>query len=149
MKYTDTLKCSVEEVWKALETSLMYEMEEATSKKLVSSDLKAGISYQKKMNASRGGAIHTEVLIKEFEKNKKYTAQFTTYEGVNTLSYSLEKVSDTECLVTYEENYSANKKLNGWNAKLVSIVLGFSHKNKVKKIFKNIENYVVSQREAE
>lgn len=149
MKYTQTLKCSIEEVWKALEASLIYEIETTTSKKIKASEIYSGFSYQKEINASRGGVINTNVIIKEFNVNTKYTAEFTTYEGTNCLSYILEKVSDCECLLTYEEEYTAKKKLNGWNAKLVGGLLSYRNKNKIKKMFKSIENYVISQREAE
>ena len=149
MKYIQNVKCSREEVWNALRLSVLYEIKIATSKTVEVSDIKNDFQYQKNMKATRGGTLQTDVVIKEFEENQKYTVQFTTYEGINTLSYTLEELPNNECRIVYEEDYKAIKKLNGWNAKLVGGLLSYRNKNKIKKMFKSIENYVISQREAE
>lgn len=146
MKYSSILKCSAEEVWNALEASLLYDVEMATFQKIEAKDFKSGFTYQKKMKATRGGMITTDIVIKEFVRNKKYVAEFITNEGINSLSYSLDSISDSECKLTYNEEYKANKKLNSWNAKLISVFLYISHKRRIKKMFRTIENYVVSQK---
>ena len=146
MKHISILNCSVEEVWNAIESSLLYDIEMATSQKVEPKDFDVGFTYQKKMRASRGGMITADVVIKEFDMNKKYTAQFTTNEGINIVSYSLERMNDTECKLTYIEEYKANKKLNSWNAELVSVFLVFNYKKRIRKMMESIENYVVSQR---
>lgn len=146
MIYTQRLKCNIDEAWDILEASLKYEIEETTKETIDMKDIQKGYHYQKKMHATRGGEMSVKVLIRELTKPTKYAVEFTSTEGVNNLSYTLEAIDEYQCQITYEETYEAKKKLNGWNAKLVSFFMKGRNKKKVKRVFKNIEKFALENR---
>ena len=80
--------------FKHIAESVAYDISEATGKKVRVKQLHKGFSYKKTMKNKVGRKGEVDINITEWDPPHIYKAEFSSYGGVNTLSYEIEDLAD-------------------------------------------------------
>lgn len=141
MKISTELNVSDKEFFDVMAESLKQEIKLATKKDL---ELKEGLKYKKKSSQRKGIGSEITVHIKRFVPNKLYVATFNTVIDHTQITYKIEPLSDSKIKVIYEEDYEnlSGKQVPAWKQKMAEKQSG----KKAKKMFKEIEKYILDAR---
>lgn len=140
MKITKNLDVSQKEIFDFLCENLKKEMK-------ISSKLKEGMVFEKEILSKFNKKIGTKVKILSFLENEGYTLQFISPFGENIVRYSLEKISENKTKVICEEKYKADSFFKNLNNMLMEIIFYINIKRKKNKIFDQIEQHIIKERE--
>ncbi|VWL85193.1 DUF3284 domain-containing protein [Oceanivirga miroungae] len=135
MKIEYILKVSDVELYDFFVSNLKLDMN-------IKGDLYKGMIIKKKIDKNR--KIKIEVV--ELDMNKKYSLKYDTNRGINIVSYNIEKLDEYKTKLIYEENYQTDSVFNKSNYYILGIFYSFFFKRSRKKIFKEIEKYIISKR---
>lgn len=97
--------------------SLRKDYETASQASVKDSDLKPGLSFQKRFGKKQESAM--EVRVVDLIENERYALAFQSSRGTQWVTYDLTAIEENACQVTYTEDYSPKGKLNAWNYKLL------------------------------
>ena len=141
MKVDIELNVSNKEFYDVMMKSLQEELNNVTKKKL---ELKEGLKYKKKSTQRKGVGSEITVHIKRLVPNELYVATFNTAIDHTTISYKIEVLSESKIKVTYEEIYEniSSQNVPAWRQKMAEK----QSAKKAKKMFKEIEKFVLNER---
>ncbi|MDF9824637.1 hypothetical protein M2475_001139 [Breznakia sp. PF5-3] len=142
MEVSRIIRGSEEKCFSILMASLLEDIEAAEGKKVKLEDIGKGYNYTKQLQNKLGKAGTIRVTIVEIDSPSVYKASFESAQGVNTLSYILEKVDDTHFKLTYNEEFLSDKKSNNLNYGLMSKLYKRSNKKKANLVLNQIETLV-------
>ena len=145
MEVTIDLNVSQEAFFDFLVTSIIQDIEQNTSTKILKADIKPGYSYAKKLKTKVGKMGSANVNIVAFEPNAHYAASFESNQGTNFISYQVKKLEADKINVTYIEEFIAADKLKEWNFKLVHFIYKKKSIQRAETNLKNIEAYILSK----
>lgn len=141
MKVDIELNVSNKEFYDVMMKSLQEELNNVTKKKL---ELKEGLKYKKKSTQRKGVGSEITVHIKRLIPNELYVATFNTAIDHTTISYKIEVLSESKIKVTYEEIYEniSSQNVPAWRQKMAEK----QSAKKAKKMFKEIEKFILNER---
>lgn len=108
--------------------------------------LKKGLKFEKILKTKLNQEVKTTIEILEIEENKGYVLKYVSYLGENILSYEIEQINENSIFLLSEEKYIGSDIFKKINNIIMSFLFSFSLKRKKKKIFKEIERYIVNLR---
>lgn len=118
MQIEKTLDVTPEEFFGAIETSILYDVEEATGKRITRKRIN-GFHYTKATREpGRDQGSQVKVKIKSYRYPTLYEVKFTYATGANIMRYAVEPTADgAGSTLSYTEEYTANvstKGITGW-----------------------------------
>lgn len=147
MKITVHLAVEPEELFDSLITSVLYDIEQATGKKMPAAGLKKGFSYKKVLRAKNGTDRQVTTKITKLQKPFRYAASFKSKQGINTIDYDIRPCEDGGIDIHYEEEFSSQEAVANASGKLTGALYAWSAKRQIKNRFKQMESYSIQQRE--
>lgn len=97
--------------------SLKEDYQTASQQEIDKSELKTGLTFQKKFGKQLSNTV--DVTVVDLVKNKRYVLAFKSSRGTQLLSYQLKDKEEGACQVTYSEEFSPQGRLNKWNYNLL------------------------------
>lgn len=143
MKVSKTLKISANQFFEQLISILQYELKEYKGKEYSESQITKGIQYKKQITTKLNQKDTVHVKIVEFKIPVEYEVEFRSSQGITTLAYHIENISDNQCIVNYEEKFVGKSTLSHLNYKLVSMFYVKKSEKRAIKMLQNIEDYVL------
>lgn len=125
--------------FKKIEESISYDIEQSVGKKIKPYK---GYKYTKKMKSKMGRKGNVEILIKEFKPPICYSASFKSLNGINEISYTIDKIEDYCIDVIYKESFQGNKTSYNLNYKLMNFFYKNRAKKRARRMIKAIEAYL-------
>lgn len=110
---------NIEKCFSLIQESCINDIKQTTEKNVNAEDLQ-GYSYQKRLNTKMGVSGHVTVEILAFEAPIRYHASFTSAQGVNMVTYDLQKQSEDAFVLTYGEAFTSSSKSKSFNFKIMS-----------------------------
>ncbi|MET3557076.1 hypothetical protein ABID29_000185 [Streptococcus rupicaprae] len=117
MKLSQQVPISASTFYRFLLESLREDYKAANKAPVKDSDLKHGLSFQKRFGKKQESAM--EVRVVDLIENERYALAFQSSRGTQWVTYDLTAIEENACQVTYTEDYSPKGKLNAWNYKLL------------------------------
>ncbi|WP_416327333.1 DUF3284 domain-containing protein [[Eubacterium] hominis] len=146
MEVCEKLYVTAEEFWGTLETSLAYDITQATGKNVRPKQIKKGYSYTKTLKNKTGRKGSVKVTITDFDAPVKYTAKFESKNGVNYISYEIEQLDEEHIGVTYSEGFEGASGAKSVNFKLMSFFYNRGAKKKATRLLRAIEKNITDQK---
>lgn len=142
MRVTENLKVNDEKFFSMMMDSLKQDIEQATGKKM---EPKEGLKYKKQSAQRKGAGSKITVKIMKLVMNQEYVVSFMTSIDHTVVSYHIDKLSDSELRVTYEEIYEnvSNKKVASWQQKWAEK----KSAKRARKMLHEVEKYINSNHE--
>lgn len=135
----ERLYVDVNEFFNQLETSIAYDIEQATGKKIKPYK---GYKYKKVMKNKVGRKGEVEVVITDLTPPKCYSASFKSINGINKISYIIEEIEEYCIDVTYREEFEGNTKAVDTNFKLMQFFYKRRARKRASKILRAMESYL-------
>lgn len=145
----ERLRVSANKFFNQIIESVCYDIEKSTGKKLGASNLKSGYKYKKTMKNKLGRKGSVEVVICDFKIPISYSAKFKSVNGINKISYKIDKINDDEIDVIYKEEFEGNSKSVDVNFKFVGFFYKRSAKKRARKMLKSLESYLLQNSDNE
>lgn len=141
MKVSVELNVSDKEFYDVMMKSLQEELNHVSKKKL---ELKEGLKYKKKSTQRKWVGSEITVQIKRLVPNELYVATFNTAIDHTVISYKIEALDESKIRVTYEEVYEniSSQNVPAWRQKMAEK----QSSKKAKKMFKEIEKFILNER---
>lgn len=146
IKVEEKLYVSAEDFFDKIGESIAYDITSSTGKKVRPKQISKGYSYTKnlKNKVKREGSV--KVTITEYEPCTRYAAKFDSSQGVNTISYEIEKLDDAHIGVTYTEDFIGASGAKSINFKIMSMFYNRSAKKKAVKLLRNMESFIQNEK---
>ncbi len=147
MELTKKLDVTPEELFDALEASILGDIEQATGKRPSRAKLN-GYKYVKKAHEAQGKAKGTQIKVKirHFDYPHLYEARFSYSTGTNTMRYEVVPTADG-CELTYTEEFEGQGgNTRGFMGKLGLMVYERKLKSRANATIDGIVKYVKGQR---
>ena len=135
--------------FKHIAESVAYDISEATGKKVRVKQLHKGFSYKKTMKNKVGRKGEVDINITEWDPPHIYKAEFSSYGGVNTLSYEIEDLADGRIGVTYSEDFKGRNRSSDWNFKLMNLFYKGRAKKRATRPLRAVEKYAQEEKAKE
>ena len=129
MEVSERFAGSASNVYQTILDLFKQDYQESTGKKIVDSQIRNGLHYQKKFGKRNENSVR--VTVGEMISNHQYSVAISSNRGVQWLTYLCEDTGINEVRITYLEEYLPEGKLNGWNYKFM---LPFMKKNLEKRM---------------
>lgn len=146
MEVCEKLYVGASEFWEVLQTSLAYDITQATGKNVRPKQIKKGYSYTKTLKNKTGRKGTVKVTITEFEEPVKYEAKFESTQGVNYIAYEIEQLDADHIGVTYREGFDGASGTKAVNFKIMSFFYNRGAKKKATKLLRAIEKSILDQK---
>lgn len=117
MEISQLVSVSSKQFYAFLLDSLKEDYQVARQEDIDPSDLKPGLTFQKKFGKRLSNAVNVTVV--DLVENERYALAFKSSRGTQWLSYQLEDAEEGACQVTYSEDFSPQGRLNKWNYNLL------------------------------
>lgn len=140
-----TLDVSVEAFYALLVQSL-YEDIKHHAPEVSLQELQTGFTYQKSLEGMMRQQALTKATIVSLVENKEYIGSFESQKGITTLAYHLDG-NDNQTFLRYEETFEGFKGLTNLNYNFVSNFYKKRTKKRMLQLFKNMEAYLLEQKE--
>ena len=122
MQLVRSLKITPEEFFDAVETSVLYDIEEATGKHPKPDKLN-GFRYERyEKGSGRDAGKPVKVKIREYRAPSVYEVRFKYSTGSNTIRYEVEPDEHGNCLLVYTETYKAAIRNEGFWGKVNTFI---------------------------
>lgn len=148
MELTKELDVAPEELFDALEASILGDIEQATGKRPSRAKLN-GYKYEKRAHAAQGKAKGTaiKVKIRRYDYPRVYEARFSYSTGTNTMRYEVEPAGVGACRLTYTEEFEGQGgNTRGFTGKLGLMLYERKLKHRANETIDGIVKYVKGQR---
>lgn len=132
---------NIEKCFSLIQESCINDIKQATDMEVNAEDLQ-GYSYKKLLNTKMGVSGHVTVEILAFEAPIRYHASFTSAQGVNTVTYDLQKHSEDAFVVTYREDFTSSSKSKNFNFNIMSRLYKRSSTKRANLLLSQLENLV-------
>ena len=147
MQLVRSLKITPEEFFDAVETSVLYDIEEATGKRPKPEKLN-GFRYERHEKGSgRDAGKPVKVKIKEYRAPSVYEVRFKYSTGSNTMRYEVEPDENGNCLLVYTETYKATIKNEGFWGKVNTFIYERRVRSRARKTIDQIASYALRHRQ--
>lgn len=146
MEVCEKLYVKAEDFWATLETSLAYDITQATGKNVRPKQIKKGYSYTKTLKNKTGRKGSVKVTITDFEQPVKYAAKFESRNGVNYITYAIEQLDADHIGVTYREDFEGATGTKAVNFKIMSLFYNRGAKKKATRLLRAIEKNIQEQK---
>lgn len=146
MEVCEKLYVGASEFWEVLQSSLAYDITQATGKNVRPKQVKKGYSYTKTLKNKTGRKGTVKVTITEFEEPVKYEAKFESTQGVNYIAYEIEQLDADHIGVTYREDFDGASGTKAVNFKIMSFFYNRGAKKKATKLLRAIEKSILDQK---
>ena len=147
MQLVRSLKITPEEFFDAIETSVLYDIEEATGKRPKPQKLN-GFRYERREKGSgRDAGKPVKVKINEYHAPRVYEVKFKYSTGSNTMRYEVEPDEQGNCLLVYTETYKANIKNEGFWGKVNTFIYERRIRSRARKTIDQIASYALRHRQ--
>lgn len=146
MEVCEKLYVTAEDFWATLETSLAYDITQATGKNVRPKQIKKGYSYTKTLKNKTGRKGSVKVTITDFEQPVKYAAKFESSNGVNYITYTIEQLDVDHIGVTYSEGFEGATGTKAVNFKIMSFFYNRGAKKKATRLLRAIEKNIQEQK---
>lgn len=138
----ERLNVSIKDFFSKIEESVIYDIEQATGKKMIAKDIKKGFKYTKRMKNKLGRKGEVDITISKFVSPIAYGADFKSAQGINKIEYLIEEL-EPECIeVTYREEFLGNTNSANWNFKLMNFFYKRRAVRRARRMLKAIEEYI-------
>ena len=146
MQIVKTLDVTPEELFDAIEASIIADIEDATGK-TVSRNKLNGYHYTKKTRSGKTAGANLKTKIKTYRYPSVYEAKFTYDKGSNTTRYEVEPTEDGKgCTLTYTEDYTVNVSTAGFYGKLNLFLYERRVKKRAEDTIKSVAKYARESR---
>ncbi len=86
------------------------------------------------------------VSVEKLEENKRFTLKYQTNLGINIIDYQIIERNEEDIILNYREDYQTDSILYKANYWIVSIFWQWLFKHRRRKMFKQIESYIIKER---
>lgn len=144
MKIEKQLNVTADEFFNVVTQSLLHDYKTHTNKTIHESQIKEGLTYNKRINGRSGKNSKVEVKLLKYIPGKVYMVSFDSKIDKITLSYEIQEIDTDHIRIDYEENYVSKSnqpdKKEGFFSKRIKI-------RKVEKLLSTIEKSIIQNRE--
>lgn len=108
--------------------------------------IEKGMKFKKDLKSKFSQKVESSVELINIEKNKEYSLLYKTPLGENIVKYLLNDIDDENLEVEYIEEYYTDSFWNKYNNMIVEFLMSYFLKKKKKRVLKQIEEYIKSNR---
>ncbi len=108
--------------------------------------IEKGMKFKKELNSKFSQKVESSVELINTEENKEYSLVYKTSLGENIVKYLLNDIDDENLEVEYIEEYYTDSFWNKYNNMMVEFLMSYFLKKKKKRVLKQIEEYIKSNR---
>lgn len=108
--------------------------------------IEKGMKFKKELSSKFSQKIESSVELINLEENKEYSLLYKTPLGENIVKYLLNDIDDENLEVEYIEEYYTDSFWNKYNNMIVEFLMSYFLKKKKKRVLKQIEEYIKSNR---
>lgn len=142
----ERLDIGAEEFFERIVVSVLYDIKNATGKKVGREQIYKGYKYKKRMKNKVGRSGDVDVKLSEYAPPLRYAAEFKTAGGVNRVSYEIERLEGSAIRVKYREDYDGNTKSQDLNYKIIGAFYKRKAKKRAVKMLHDMEEYIIQTR---
>lgn len=129
MELITQLNVSPTELFSRLNQSLIDDIYAYTGKKISDQDIQKGFQYQKDINMNKKYPCYATVEIKDYQRDKSYTIEYSTIKRKSLVTYIVHQISEYQLELHYQEHISLYKKNHSGDYEFVEVSLkGRMHK---------------------
>ncbi|MGL5978270.1 MAG: DUF3284 domain-containing protein [Erysipelotrichaceae bacterium] len=104
--------------------------------------IQVGYTYEKSMRTRLGMDSATRLSLSSLDENKRYAYVVASGKGSYEVSYTLDSNADG-VLVTYEESFDSDAKMQSWNYKLMSALYKRKSKKRMTAMLRQMEAFIL------
>ena len=108
--------------------------------------LEKGMKFKKELRSKFSQKVESSVELINLEENKVYSLLYKTSLGENVVKYLIKDIDDENIEVEYIEEYYTDSFWNKYNNMIVEFLMSYFLKKKKKRVLKQIEEYIKSNR---
>ena len=108
--------------------------------------IEKGMKFKKELSSKFSQKVESSVELINIEENKEYSLVYKTSLGENIVKYLLNDIDDKNLEVEYIEEYYTDSFWNKYNNMIVEFLMSYFLKKKKKRVLKQIEEYIKSNR---
>ena len=108
--------------------------------------IEKGMKFKKDLKSKFSQKVESSVELIDLEENKEYSLLYKTPLGENIVKYLLNDIDDENLEVEYIEEYYTDSFWNKYNNMIVEFLMSYFLKKKKKRVLKQIEEYIKSNR---
>ncbi len=108
--------------------------------------IEKGMKFKKDLKSKFSQKVESSVELINIEENKEYSLLYKTPLGENIVKYLLNDIDDENLEVEYIEEYYTDSFWNKYNNMIVEFLMSYFLKKKKKRVLKQIEEYIKSNR---
>ena len=108
--------------------------------------IEKGMKFKKELSSKFSQKVESSVELINLEENKEYSLVYKTSLGENIVKYLLNDIDDENLEVEYIEEYYTDSFWNKYNNMIVEFLMSYFLKKKKKRVLKQIEEYIKSNR---
>ena len=108
--------------------------------------IEKGMKFKKELSSKFSQKVESSVELINIEENKEYSLVYKTSLGENIVKYLLNYIDDENLEVEYIEEYYTDSFWNKYNNMMVEFLMSYFLKKKKKRVLKQIEEYIKSNR---
>lgn len=108
--------------------------------------IEKGMKFKKDLKSKFSQKVESSVELINIEENKEYSLLYKTPLGENIVKYLLNDIDDENLEVEYIEEYYTDSFWNKYNNMIVEFLMSYFLKKKKKRVLKQIEKYIKSNR---
>lgn len=108
--------------------------------------IEKGMKFKKELSSKFSQKVESSVELINLEENKEYSLLYKTPLGENIVKYLLNDIDDENLEVEYIEEYYTDSFWNKYNNMIVEFLMSYFLKKKKKRVLKQIEEYIKSNR---
>ena len=108
--------------------------------------IEKGMKFKKDLKSKFSQKVESSVELINLEENKEYSLLYKTPLGENVVKYLIKDIDDENIEVEYIEEYYTDSFWNKYNNMIVEFLMSYFLKKKKKRVLKQIEEYIKSNR---
>lgn len=108
--------------------------------------IEKGMKFKKDLKSKFSQKVESSVELINIEENKEYSLLYKTPLGENIVKYLLNDIDNENLEVEYIEEYYTDSFWNKYNNMIVEFLMSYFLKKKKKRVLKQIEEYIKSNR---
>ena len=108
--------------------------------------IEKGMKFKKDLKSKFSQKVESSVELINLEENKVYSLLYKTSLGENVVKYLIKDIDDENLEVEYIEEYYTDSFWNKYNNMIVEFLMSYFLKKKKKRVLKQIEEYIKSNR---
>ena len=110
MEFLINLNVTSNELFRALNNTIIEDVFAFTGKKLKNEDIKKGFKYEKDVNMNKSHPKIAKVDVLEYKEGNTFTIQYSSSQKKSIVTYKIESESCNKVCLDYKENLFLNRK---------------------------------------